>query len=93
MKTNSGFLGLAPTRTHPGDVVCVLLGGPVPFILRENIWGHYSLVGECYVDGIMDGEALNHLRDELCLMGHTSSPRLANGVDFSSAPLEVFSII
>jgi hypothetical protein len=38
-----------------GDVIAVLLGGTVPFLLRED--GHnYRLIGDCYVHGIMDGE-------------------------------------
>ena len=36
--TERGFLGLAPAHwaaaTRPGDLVCVLYGGPTPFILR-----------------------------------------------------------
>jgi hypothetical protein len=30
----------------------------VPFILREDKDGFFMLVGECYVHGIMDGEAM-----------------------------------
>ncbi|KAF3811667.1 hypothetical protein GCG54_00014413 [Colletotrichum gloeosporioides] len=31
-------------------------GGRVPFVLRPNEDGLYSLVGECYVHGLMHGE-------------------------------------
>jgi hypothetical protein len=42
-----------------GDVVCVLLGGNMPFILRPGAEvGTYGYVGQAYVHGFMDGEAL-----------------------------------
>ncbi|KAF4563714.1 hypothetical protein EYR36_002955 [Pleurotus pulmonarius] len=56
-----GFVGLGPSELQVGDVVCVLHGARVPFVLRPCQDGEgkqYSLVGECYCDGIMDGEAL-----------------------------------
>ena len=53
--TKKGYLGLAPWGAHEGDVVCVLRGGDVPFVLREKEDGYWKLVGEAYVHGIMDG--------------------------------------
>lgn len=41
-----------------GDVVVVLFGGRIPFILREREEGGWILIGECYVHGVMNGEAL-----------------------------------
>ena len=55
--TQGGFIGLAPSRTVRGDLVCVLKGATVPFILRQTDKG-YVLVGECYCHGIMYGEAM-----------------------------------
>ena len=55
--TQRGFIGLAPSRTVRGDLVCVLKGATVPFILREADKG-YILVGESYCHGIMYGEAM-----------------------------------
>lgn len=52
-------LGTGPEGLCVGDVVCVLFGGQVPFILRPNPDGNYTLIGECYVSGIMHGEALD----------------------------------
>ena len=49
----------------PGDIICVLFGGKMPFCLRP--WGDcYLLVGECYVHGLMNGEAMKMMdRTEL----------------------------
>jgi hypothetical protein len=40
-----------------GNRVSILFGGSVPFVLRrkDDYWG---LVGECYVEGIMRGAAV-----------------------------------
>ncbi|KAI0551286.1 heterokaryon incompatibility protein-domain-containing protein [Xylaria curta] len=54
--TENGRFGHVPLNTQPGDRICVLLGGEVPFIIRPTGKGTYTLIGECYVDGIMDGE-------------------------------------
>ena len=42
-----------------GDTVAILFGGNVPYVLRplENKQWHF--VGGCYVDGYMNGEALD----------------------------------
>jgi hypothetical protein len=60
--TGKKYIGLAPASTQVGDLVCVLLGGHTPFLLRpcEEYRGRYRLVGECYIHGIMHGEALQH---------------------------------
>lgn len=63
--TENGFFGVGPTATEIGDAVHILLGADVPFHLRQkNMCGRYeldgswSLVGECYVQGLMVGEAV-----------------------------------
>lgn len=57
--SDRGFMGLAPEHSKKGDMMCILFGGRAPFILRESAGGGHRLAGECYVHGIMDGEALN----------------------------------
>ncbi len=57
--TKAGYIGLAPWNAKVGDSVCVLAGGKTPYLLRaEGTEGaeQYSLVGETYVYGIMDGQ-------------------------------------
>ena len=64
-KTNKGYYVLGPKVMQPGDVVCVLFGGKVPFCLRP-LGDRYLLVGECYVHGLMNGEAVKMMnRQEL----------------------------
>ena len=52
-----GYIGLAPTATNPGDEVCILLGCQSPLVLRPCGDGSHKVVGECYIDGFMDGAA------------------------------------
>lgn len=57
--TNSGFIGIGPSGMKSGDLIAVILGIGVSLVLREvngRESPHYLLVGECYVQGIMDGE-------------------------------------
>jgi hypothetical protein len=65
--TRGGDMGLCFPHARPGDEVWVLAGGKVPFVLRpfSGVLGSaeppariHQLVGECYLDGYMDGEAL-----------------------------------
>jgi hypothetical protein len=61
---NDELLGLAPASASVGDTVCILFGCSVPVILRERLSGipgikpYFELIGECYVDGVMEGEAI-----------------------------------
>lgn len=58
--TEKGYMGLGPAAMEVGDLVYVLAGGQVPFILRTvgtPNSGQFHLVGESYLHGIMDGEA------------------------------------
>ena len=53
----SATLCLLPDRSSTGDVVCVLPGSKVPFVLRKRPSDAYELIGECYTLGHMCGEA------------------------------------
>lgn len=63
---HDGYLCLADADTRVGDWVCILFGGDVPYVLRPNRTDEgpdgtvqtWELIGECYVHGFMDGEAL-----------------------------------
>ena len=58
--TKKGFVGVVPKLAATGDVIAVLKGGQVPFVLRESETrsGAFRLVGECYIHGMMNGEGL-----------------------------------
>jgi len=56
---SGGFLGIGPHETEPGDLIFILLGAGVPYIMRRRSQeGKLRLIGEAYVHGIMDGEAM-----------------------------------
>lgn len=57
--TIRGYVGAVPISTRPGDLVSLLPGARVPFILRARSDGRFRLVGEAYVHGIMQGEAFD----------------------------------
>jgi hypothetical protein len=59
------WIGLAPMAAHAEDIICVLHGCSVPVVLRPlrmNVLPdssvRYLFVGECYIHGMMDGEAV-----------------------------------
>ncbi|KAF2121032.1 hypothetical protein BDV96DRAFT_566128 [Lophiotrema nucula] len=67
-QTEDWKVGHGPATLDPGqeDVVCILQGAEVPFVLRPRGISRYKnqsyeVVGECYVHGIMDGEAVEGL--------------------------------
>lgn len=59
--SEAGYFGLAPPNARKGDQVAVLFGAETPFILRRAGSG-FQVVGESYVHGLMDGEAINKWR-------------------------------
>lgn len=55
--TDKGYLGIGPQELQEGDLVFDLLGGDVPYVLRPAANSNeYSLLGDSYMHGIMDGE-------------------------------------
>ncbi|KAL6411200.1 hypothetical protein AUP68_04900 [Ilyonectria robusta] len=57
--TDGGLFLIGPEMMEWGDVVAVLYGGRTPVVLRQRPEGDgWTLVGECYVHGIMNGEAM-----------------------------------
>jgi hypothetical protein len=60
--THGSYIGRSRDLVQAGDIACILLGCAVPMILRP-IDGHYELVAEAYVPGIMHGEAMTALKE------------------------------
>ncbi|RDW58486.1 hypothetical protein BP5796_12416 [Coleophoma crateriformis] len=58
--TKDNRIGLAPMAAREGDVICILYGCTVPVVLRPSDGSrtHWSVIGECYLHGMMDGEAI-----------------------------------
>ncbi|CAJ2512570.1 Uu.00g055850.m01.CDS01 [Anthostomella pinea] len=77
--TEKGFVGLGPESIRPGDKVVTLGGFSACYVLRTTgqdvdmpgALGQHSLVGEAYVDGLMDGELAQSTceADELFCLG------------------------
>ncbi|KAH7073530.1 heterokaryon incompatibility protein-domain-containing protein [Paraphoma chrysanthemicola] len=55
--------GLGSRYMQLGDWCCILLGCSVPVILREQDGPFIQFIGECYVDGMMDGQAMDFMKD------------------------------
>jgi hypothetical protein len=49
-----GYIGIVSMQTKADDWICVFHGTDVPFIVREHEDG-YILIGDCYVQGLMQG--------------------------------------
>ncbi|KAG8160189.1 hypothetical protein KVR01_009725 [Diaporthe batatas] len=58
--TTGGRLGQMPIGTEEGDLICILIGGEVPFVIRPTEPGStkYHLIGDCFLNGAMNGEML-----------------------------------
>jgi len=62
LTTDEGYVGMGPCRVQPGDQVWVLIGCSIPLVLRSCEKSQtYEVIGECYLDGYMSGEALKDL--------------------------------
>lgn len=58
--TSTGHLGVGATIAQPGDVVCVLFGGNLPYLIRP-VGSQYRFLGQCYVHGFMYGAVIQVL--------------------------------
>jgi hypothetical protein len=72
--TIDGKVGLGPDYIQEKDNVVVLLGCSTPMVLRPNHAGSYRVVGEAYLDGVVDVEALlGSLPDHVSATWYTNS--------------------
>ena len=72
--TYGGYLGLVPAGAKVGDVIAVIMGCDVPLVLRpvRGETSRFTLIGECYVHGIMSGEVAKFLEQGKCKMDNIS---------------------
>jgi len=59
ISTTSGYMGLGPRASEPGDEIAVFFGGRSPYVIRRLAFGKYKFIGPCIILGIMGGEALD----------------------------------
>ena len=60
--TSNALLGIGPHVVELGDLVAIVPSVKTPLLLHRKLelsQGYYELLGECYVHGIMHGEALS----------------------------------
>lgn len=59
-RTLHGSIGWSPRVAEVGDLICVFDGMELPYAVRpkEDTEGVYSLVGECFIAGLMDEKAI-----------------------------------
>ena len=62
--TSHGHIGLGDRYLQDGDKVVIFDGGKTPFVLREKPTSNgrlqWALVGDCYLEGWMDGSYAGH---------------------------------
>jgi hypothetical protein len=66
-KTTKGYIGIGPCSLQKGDGVALFKGGMVPLVIR-SLGDKWELVGDCYVHGIMHGEAYSAQRCSVLLI-------------------------
>jgi hypothetical protein len=97
--TASGHLGYGAWNTEAGDIVVVLGGANMPFLLRRKSNSLFELVGECYVDDIMAGEAVEAIEalhrpcDEVELRGESSDYDMMQSVNSGEALHGCFPVV
>jgi hypothetical protein len=57
-------MGLGPPSINVEDKVYIFRGGQTPFVVRKKDFDpgesfYHILIGDCYLHGVMDGEALD----------------------------------
>lgn len=63
--TENGKIGLAPQMACLNDVICILHGSKTPIVLRRSLTGpDWLVIGQCYLEDVMHGEAVTWQEDE-----------------------------
>ena len=62
--TKEGRIGTGPPEIEQGHAIAILSGCDVPVVLRPVEEGRYEIIGETYIQGVMNGEVMKKTRDE-----------------------------
>jgi hypothetical protein len=73
MTTMNGYLGWGPdnmfcgseTQITSGDKIAIIFGCSAPIVIRPA-GSNFQVLGEAYIHGLMDGEALDFLESGEC---------------------------
>ena len=57
IRTEKGYIGLAGMMVRKGDVIILCKGGKLPLVVRRENEECFKLMSDCYVHGVMGGEA------------------------------------
>ncbi|RDW56694.1 hypothetical protein BP6252_14046 [Coleophoma cylindrospora] len=59
MRTSRGRQACVPRIALAGDKLCIFLGFPCPFVVRQAEDKMFDILGECCLPGVMDGETVD----------------------------------
>lgn len=62
--TDGGRLGLSPFYVHKGDLIAAISGGKALYAIRPTTAGRYIYIGECFLDEMMDGQAVEWAKQQ-----------------------------
>ena len=57
IRSEKGYIGLAGMMVRKGDLIILCKGGKLPLVVRREYENDFKLIADCYVHGIMSGEA------------------------------------
>ena len=64
--TEDRYVGFGPSCMREGDFIVVLGSASLPYVIRrvEGNSKRFLMLGECYCDGIMDGEIVGEREEQ-----------------------------
>ncbi|KAK6080943.1 hypothetical protein SCUP234_05041 [Seiridium cupressi] len=67
--TTEKSLGFVPEYSQVGDSIAIFEGASVPLVIRKRndtspLREAWSLVGECYIEGLMEGEFVDRMASQ-----------------------------
>jgi hypothetical protein len=65
-RTYNGRLAFVPLDAQEGDTIAVLPHALVPYVFRPGDDGFYTVIGEAYVHGAMNGETVKSGQYDIC---------------------------